>query len=356
MLKQHPDQTIAEALAHYPETDDAEVSPLGRGLIHDTYDVAGPAGHFVLQRVNPIFDPAIHLNIRAVTERLARRGVRSPQLVLSREGQPWLDLGDGGIWRLQTFVAGADFDAPSSARQVEAAAKLVAQFHTALDDWDYRFVGRRLGVHDTARHLEVLRAALRDKIEHPLHDEVAVLGGAMVERATELPPLPAQPERICHGDLKFNNVRFASAAPPGNCEAQCLIDLDTVGPMQLAHELGDAWRSWCNPAGEDESDPGFDLNLLEAAWRGYCAGVGRALSLAERRALLGGVEWVSLELAARFAADALLESYFGWDAEQYLTPGEHNLVRARGQWRLHELVVACRPARAALLEVPLPGR
>ena len=69
----------------------------------------------------------------------------------------------------------------------------------------------------------------------------------------------------------------------------------------------------------------------------------------ERRALLLGVEWVSLELAARFAADALRESYFGWDAARFPGRGEHNLVRARGQWSLHQALLATRETRWAML-------
>ena len=88
----------------------------------------------------------------------------------------------------------------------------------------------------------------------------------------------------------------------------------------------------------------LDLEILGASLRGYVAGLGRALTADERRGLLLGVEWVSLELAARFAADALFESYFGWDATRFPGRGEHNLVRARGQWSLHEALLATRAA------------
>ena len=93
----------------------------------------------------------------------------------------------------------------------------------------------------------------------------------------------------------------------------------------------------------------LDLEIMRASLSGYAAGLGRALTADERRALLLGVEWVSLELAARFAADALFESYFGWDAARFPGRGEHNLVRARGQWSLHEALLATRETRAAML-------
>jgi len=181
---------------------------------------------------------------------------------------------------------------------------------------------------------------------------VRPLADAIGAGAAALPPLPALPARICHGDLKFNNILFAGRAPPDDARAICLIDLDTVGPLSLAFELGDAWRSWCNRAGEDDVHASLDLEILGASLRGYVAGLGRALTADERRGLLLGVEWVSLELAARFAADALFESYFGWDDTRFPGRGEHNLVRARGQWSLHEALLQTRGWRATMLDMP----
>ena len=50
------------------------------------------------------------------------------------------------------------------------------------------------------------------------------------------------------------------------------------------------------------------------------------------------LETVSLELASRFAADAILDSYFGWDATRFPSRRAHNLVRARGQFSLARCV------------------
>jgi Ser/Thr protein kinase RdoA (MazF antagonist) len=211
----------------------------------------------------------------------------------------------------------------------------------------------RIGVHDTRRHLELLRSALRAERSHRLHRPVLELATGILDAADELPPMPDVAPRPCHGDLKLNNLLFAGAEPPDRDRALCLIDLDTVGPMPLGIELGDAWRSWCNPGGENQADAGFDLAIFEASWLGYSGALGRALTAAERVALLHGVEWVSLELAVRFAADALLERYFGWDADRFTGRGEHNLVRARSQWAVHHAAVSTRPRRAKLLDVPL---
>jgi hypothetical protein len=119
--------------------------------------------------------------------------------------------------------------------------------------------------------------------------------------------------------------------------------------MALAYELGDAWRSWCNRSGEDAIVARIDLDVFRASYEGYARAIGREFTLDQRHALLGGVEWISLELASRFVADALFESYFGWDAQRFGSRSEHNLVRGRGQLALHEAFIATRSERAKIL-------
>ena len=145
------------------------------------------------------------------------------------------------------------------------------------------------------------------------------------------PPTSANtlPMRIVHGDLKVSNVRFAGR------DAVALIDLDTVSRGPLDAELGDAFRSWCNPAAEDDPAPVFALDLFAAAVEGYAAGGGRhGPTDDEWASIVPGVERITLELSARFAVDALEERYFGWDATRFATRGEHNLVRATNQLAL----------------------
>ncbi len=335
---------------HFPELENAVIEPLGNGLINQTFLAVADGKRFVLQRLAPIFAPRINENIAAVTRALATAGLTTPSLVATREGRLWLDLGQkDGVWRLQTFVAGHSFDKVHSLAQARAAGALVARFHRALEGVAHPFVGIREDVHDTAKHLVRLRAALSRHADHRLIPKVRPLAESILSRAEKLPPLPELPPRICHGDLKLNNILFAGAEAPASEEALCLIDLDTVGPMSLAYELGDAWRSWCNQSGEDAAQASINLAAMRESLAGYTAALGRALAERERRALLGGVEWVSLELASRFAADALDERYFGWDPLRHVSRGDHNLVRGSGQLALHEAFVATRAERKNML-------
>lgn len=44
---------------------------------------------------------------------------------------------------------------------------------------------------------------------------------------------------------------------------------------------------------------------------------------------------LAIELAMRFLKDYFEDSYFGWNAEKFVSRSEHNLVRARGQMGLY---------------------
>lgn len=338
---------LAEAvLAAWPLTPRA-ITTLGGGLINDTFAVDAHEGAFVLQRVHPVFAPEIHDNIAAVTARLRERDIPTPTLQPTKVGTPY-HRDDGRIWRLLTRMPGTSFTRVESLPQARDAAALLARFHDALVGLPHTFVGMRTGVHDTAAHLRALELAVDQHRGHRLHAEVARLAEHIAGGARRLPRIDGVPDRIVHGDPKLANVIFEGASGAAAERASCLVDLDTVGPMPLHLELGDMWRSWCNRRGEDERQAVLVLDVLEASLAGY-AGARAAPLPEERAALVHGLEWITLELAARFAADALHERYFGWDPQRFPARGEHCLVRAQGQWSLHRQVMAARPRRAALV-------
>lgn len=336
------DAVPSELLQHWALAG-ARTQTLGNGLINRTFEVVDARGQrTVLQQVNALFDPGIHHNIWAVTEHLARKGLPTPRLLPTREGQLWVEH-QGRVWRLQSAIEGESFDALSSVEQARVAGEFVGRWHAALGDLEHEFVARRPSVHDTPSHLASLRAALESCQQHRLYAEVEPLARTLLAAAAQLEPMPNTPERVAHGDLKISNLMFAHG------RAIALVDLDTVAPMNLGYELGDAWRSWCNRATEDQPQASFDLALFEASLAGWRAGWRAPLSDAERHSLLLGPEWISLELACRFAADALFERYFGWNAAKFESRGAHNLARARGQLSLHQAIVRTRTRRQTLL-------
>jgi Ser/Thr protein kinase RdoA (MazF antagonist) len=339
-------ETVPPAvLARWSSLREGTVERFGTGLINDTYRVEGRDGAaYIVQRLHPVFSPAIHDDIHAVTEHLRARGLTTPTLVATDDGARWVEhpRADGatGVWRVMTFVPDSvTWDRVPSIHVAREAGSLVASFHCALVDLKHTYVGRKGRPHDTTRHVAMLEESLDAYRSHRLYEEVVSLARPLLEVLRPLPDFAHLPSRHAHGDLKLSNLLFT---PEGR--GLCLVDLDTVGPMPWPHEMGDALRSWCNPAGEDTVGAHFDTTLFEAAVEGYAARVGATVTATEWRHLVDGVLVICRELAVRFLVDALREQYFGWDASRYATRGEHNLVRARGQWALAESVRCQRSA------------
>lgn len=324
-----------DVLAEY-ELRAAEISPLGNGLINHTWTVDSPeTGRFVLQRVNDIFAPVVNRDIDALTRHLQAAGQPTCRVVPTRAGALWF-TNDAGNWRLLTWVDGLSHDSLKSAGQARSAGRLLAGFHRSVDDLEHEFATQRLGIHDTARHLAFLRDTLRRQTEHARYADIAPLGRRILEAADALPRLPTTRDRIVHGDPKISNILFRRDSD----EAICLVDLDTITRMPLPLELGDAMRSWCNPAREDDRYGEFSALLFREAMQGYAEVALGWIDPAEWSAIVGATHTILVELASRFCADALNESYFGWNPERFASRTEHNQVRAAGQLTVAESLVA----------------
>lgn len=308
------------------------------GLINHTWSVGTPP-HAILQWVNPIFDPNIHLDIDAVTGRLADHDLPTPRLLPAVDGGLWKDDPGGGCWRALTYMPGRTLHRLSGPQMAHTSGHLVGRFHAALDGWAYSFRARRRNIHETPARFDELHSALREVTSHALLDPAHGVADELLRRWTSWEGTMDLPRRPCHGDLKVSNLRYDDRG-----RAHCLVDLDTLGPQRIVDEMGDAWRSWCNPHGED--DPAtcrFDTELFAASVKPWLAAVPH-LQDDERRNLVGAIERICLELAARFLTDALRNSYFREDRQRFPEAGAHNLVRARCQLAL---AVSARQQRTA---------
>lgn len=296
--------------------------PVTDGLINQTWALMGADGPVaVLQRLNTaVFRPEVMWDLHAISARLREQGLIAPQLIPTVDGSLWAEREDG-VFRVLTWVGERTLSRVTHPAQAREAGSLLGRFHAALADFDWTPRHVRAGVHDTPRHFAALASAQRQHEQHRLFGEVAALAAQITAQWQDLPPLLPLPKRIVHGDPKVSNVRFQGD------EAVAWIDLDTLAWGRVDDELGDALRSWCNRAQEDQP-ASFDVDLAVAALSGY-ARTG-ALSEEEWAAIPAGVERISLELSARFATDALEEVRFGWDP-RWGTRGAHNLARAQGQ-------------------------
>ena len=322
-----------------------QLERLNGGLINQSFRVeAGTGRRYVLQKLHPVFPPEVNDNIERVTAALAARGAVTPRLVRTRDGHAWWQAA-GAVWRLLTFIEGQGLDALHTPTQAAAAGELLGRFHALLANWPDELPYARESVHAPARHFDALQSALAAQAGHRLHAEVARLAEALFSRAAALPPWPDVPARLVHGDPKISNLLFDA---DGN--GLCLVDLDTLARGPLVPELGDAFRSWCNPGPEDAAGASFALPLFEAALAGYAHHGRQFMTREERGGLVAGVAAIYLELSARFAADALNEAYFGWDPARFPSRGAHNLARARNQWLAAEDLLRQQPAAEAVVE------
>ena len=188
------DEIRGRVLPHYPAWQGATVARISGGLINRSYlltrDGAQPA-RAVLQAVSAIFSPAIHDNIAAATARLAERGLATPRLIPTRDGQLFVSSnGSNAMWRLLTHVDGIAFDVVAGPAQARAAGGLVGRFHRALDDFEHPFAAGRTGVHDTPAHLRRLDEAVA---AHPTHGWPGAVGAAAPPSGPAPPPCPRCP-------------------------------------------------------------------------------------------------------------------------------------------------------------------
>jgi Ser/Thr protein kinase RdoA (MazF antagonist) len=323
------------------ELDPATVRPIASGHINRSFSATRRAGgDFVLQRVNPIFPREIHDDIEAVTRHLAAKGLITPLLVATRDARRFVEI-DGEIWRLLTRIPGATHESLSTDHEAREAGRVLGEFHRAVADFDRPLRNRRPPVHELGRHLANLESALAGHPGHRAHRTVAAIAARIRSMAATLPALDAETPRLVHGDPKISNIVFRKADAPGHASRDdrtqvgvCLVDLDTLTRMPVALEIGDALRSWCNTATEDSPAAQFSVERFTAAIAGYREGAGKLLKPAEWQSVPAATMTIAVELAARFAADALNESYFAWDQRRFASASEHNQARAESQLKV----------------------
>ncbi|MEQ9639950.1 MAG: aminoglycoside phosphotransferase family protein [Alphaproteobacteria bacterium] len=313
---------------------EACLRPIPQGLLNATFAVGDPP-RCALQLVHPQFGAAENARLAAMAPVLAEAGVAIPALVETDEGARGVAHASGAAWRLTTWLAGEGFERVPSPAHAASAAALLARFHDVLAGADFA-AWPASAFHDTDGRMQALSDAVPDDTD----GEARRLGEAILARweafrvTAEVAPTAARPG---HGDPKISNFLFRGADCVG------LLDLDTAARFPLEDDLGDAMRSWCNPAGEDDPDGPFDEAVFAAAVAGYL-GRARTITSEERGRIVFGTVRIALELASRFCLDAIRQDYFGWNPAVAPTRRAHNLIRARGQLALADQLIGRRAA------------
>ncbi len=328
------------------------VKPFGEGHINETYAVymPGPEGtdvpRYVLQRVNiHVFkNPAqVMENIFSVTEYL-REVIRKEGGDLDREtlsyiktksGDTYFEDADGQPWRCLHYVPNSIcHQTVEEPQQFYQSARSFGHFLKQLGDYPaerlYETIPR---FHDTVKRFQDFSEAVRKDVKNragQCREEIdfalareADCGVLMKQLQEGVLPL-----RVTHNDTKLNNILFDADTDQG----LCIIDLDTIMPGLAANDFGDSIRFGASTAEEDEPDLSkvhFDIHLYELYVKGYLEMAREVLTPAEIDSLPWGARLMTLECGMRFLAD-----YLQGDVYFKTAYPEHNLVRARTQFRL----------------------
>ena len=329
----------------------ASVREITTGHINSTYRLTfslpeGGTADYILQRISA---QAFHHpdevmeNVLLVTEHLRRaieaRGESAENRVLrvipTRAGNPLFIDGEGGAWRAYNFIAHAhSVDHVESPEQFRKVGSAFGEFQNMLADFPIERLHDTIpDFHNTVRRIENFEASVTKDVAGRCAAAEADIRFALSRKA-EMGRIVAMidagelPLRVTHNDTKSNNVMVDDVTG----EAVCVVDLDTVMAGSSLYDFGDAIRFGASTAVEDEPDLDkvrLDMALFTAFADGFISRTAGQLTQAELENLPLGAQVITYEIGLRFLTDFL-------DGDIYFRTEypEHNLVRARCQFRL----------------------
>lgn len=321
------------------------ITTLGQGNINDTYAIACE-GHqdIVLQRINHLIfsEPeAVMHNIDQVCRFLNAENaeIYTPTPLRTATGPNLLRDQDGNYWRAFPMIGNIYTpDAVKNASEAFQIARGYGLFSRALFNFPATELRVTLpGFHDTLKrwevYLQILQTDPVGRRTECLPEAEAIAAMLPVfEKIHALKQSGALPLRVTHNDAKSGNVLLDN----NSGKAVAVIDLDTVMPGILLSDFGDLVRTAASNQYEDDPDTQamqLRVDILENLRAGFLEPLQDVLRETERQYLDAGALWIVGEQALRFFSDHLAgDRYY-----KIKYPG-HNLVRARNQIRLFQLL------------------
>ena len=317
-------------------------SEIVSGHINDTFLIETSSDKkFVLQRINhKVFPnvPGLMNNKVLVSHHLLKKVDQNKRRVLefipvSKELYYYKDE-DGNFWSLSVFIEDSiTYETVPNVKIAQEGGRLTGEFLKMTADLEVKkFVEVIPKFHDMSfrfeQFQEALNAANTDRI-NSAQEDIQFCIGRKEEMLTlqKLKETGKIPIRITHNDTKISNILFNSKG-----KGVAMIDTDTVMPGIIHYDYGDALRTICNSAVEDEQDLSkveFNINFYNSYTDGFMEGLGTGLNEIEKQHLPTGVKTMIFIMALRFLTDYLNNDVY------YKTKYEdHNLVRSRNQLKL----------------------
>jgi Ser/Thr protein kinase RdoA (MazF antagonist) len=330
----------------------ASVSPLGAGLINDSYRVttAEPdKPDYLLQRINHRVFTNVELlqhNIIVATDHIRRKleAAGEPdidrkvlRLILCETGKTYFFDGEN-YWRVIYMIPDSVTFEEVTPETSYCAGKAIGDFEKQLADLETTLEETIPNFHNMEYRLQQFHDAVKADSEglvaqvKPLLDSVERRAEEMC-KAERLFREGKLVKRICHCDTKVNNVLFDKEG-----KVLCPIDLDTVMSAFIFSDYGDFLRYATNPAGENCTDLDqvtFHSEIFEAFTKGYLESARSFLTETEVRELPYAVKLFPYMQAVRFLTD-----YISGSKYYKIQYPEHNLNRTKVQMKLLEEVEA----------------
>lgn len=322
---------------------------LASGHINDTYlIITKKKPFFVLQRINHgVFKdvPGLIENKVAVSNHIKEKLKHLPPKKLKRRvlnfaktkaGHSYHKDKDGNHWNLMYFIDKSVTHLIVTKKEIAyEGGKLLGQFLTLTSDFDAsKLVEVIPKFHDMSFRFEQFEDALKiaspERLEKAkdyikrvadLKEEMHIIQNLKKSGEIKL--------RVTHNDTKISNALFNKKD-----KGLCLIDTDTVMPGVVHYDFGDAIRTICNTAAEDETNLDlveFNLDYYKAYKKGFLKKMKTSISEIEMRYLPLSAKTMIFIMALRFLTD-----YLNNDIYYKTKYPEHNLDRSKNQFKLIE--------------------
>ena len=352
------DTNIMEIIKAFPEYGEViGYKPITAGHINDTYIVEylqenGEKIRYLLQRINTnVFRMPVELmeNVMGVTAFLRKKieaaggdPARETLTVFpAKDGKNYYMAEDGGCWRMYNFVEDAfSITELTSAEDFKSAALSFGNFQNLLADYPIETLYETIpNFHNTPSRFKDFLEALEKNASGRKGEAIPEIDFVLAREKdcsviTDLLDSGMLPVRVTHNDTKLNNVLFDNTTKKG----LCVVDLDTVMPGSSLYDFGDSIRFGANTAAEDEKDlskVSLSIEYFKAYVEGYLEAAGKSLTENEINYLPFSAKLLTLECGIRFLGD-----FINGDVYFKTEYPEHNLVRARTQFKLVEDIEA----------------
>jgi hypothetical protein len=322
---------------------------LTSGHINDTYLIeTSSKAKYVLQRINHLVFkkvPGLVSNKVNVSKHLLNKLKHLSEVELKRRvlsfvsteyGDYYYKDSNGNYWNMMIYIGDSrTFETVDNEEIAYEGGKLFGQFLNLTSDFEATKLEEVIpNFHNMSFRYAQFEDALLVASAQRLNQAKSYikLVGDLKEEMLIIQNLKDAGEiklRVTHNDTKISNALFDL-----NNKGLCVIDTDTVMPGIVHYDFGDAIRTICNTAAEDEKNldlVNFNLVFYKAYVKGFLKEMKSALSPIEIKYLPLGAKTMIFIMAIRFLTDFLNgDIYYKTDYP------EHNLNRAKNQFKLIE--------------------